>query len=171
VVAATNRRLEDEIKAGRFREDLYYRLNVVAIELPPLRERREDVPELVEHFLATRQVGPVRYRVDPEAMAALLRYDWPGNVRELANVLERAQILAEDHLITPDDLPEVLSASRPGGETGGGDPRHLSEVERQHVRAVLHQEKGNKVHAARALGISRRSLYRLIEKYHLNNGA
>jgi transcriptional regulator with PAS, ATPase and Fis domain len=168
VVAATNRDLAGELRAGRFREDLYYRLNVVAIELSPLRERREDVPELVEHFLATRQVGPLRSRVSPEALAALLRYDWPGNVRELANVLERAQILAEDHLITPDDLPEALSAARPDGEAGG-DPRHLSAVERQHVRAVLHQEKGNKVHAARALGISRRSLYRLIEKYGLNH--
>src|SRR5437588_5538570 len=104
VVAATNRRLEDEIKAGRFREDLYYRLNVIAITLPPLRERRPDIPELVEHFLTTRQVGPVRYRIDPDASDALVRYDWPGNVRELANVLERAQILAEDHLVTVDDL-------------------------------------------------------------------
>jgi transcriptional regulator with PAS, ATPase and Fis domain len=171
VVAATNRDLGEELRAGRFREDLYYRLNVVTIELPPLRERREDVPELVEHFLTTRQVGPLRSRVSPEAMQALAGYAWPGNVRELANVLERAQILAGDHLITLDDLPEALSAVRAGGENGGGDPRHLREVERQHVRAVLQQEKGNKVHAARVLGISRRSLYRLIEKYHLNNGA
>jgi DNA-binding NtrC family response regulator len=168
VVAATNRDLAQELKAGRFRDDLYYRLNVVAIELPPLRERREDIPELVEHFLATRPVGPLRSRVSPEAMQALMSYDWPGNVRELANVLERAQILAEGHVITPDDLPEVLSASAPEGEAYG-DPRHLSVVQRQHVRAVLHQEKGNKVHAARALGISRRSLYRLIEKYGLED--
>jgi DNA-binding NtrC family response regulator len=171
VVAATNRDLAEELKSGRFREDLYYRLNVVTIELPPLRERREDVPLLVEHFLTTRQVGPLRSRVSPEAMQALAHYAWPGNVRELANVLERAQILAEDHLITPDDLPDALSAARPGGEASSGDPRHLSEVERQHVRAVLQQEKGNKVHAARALGISRRSLYRLIEKYGLDGVA
>jgi DNA-binding NtrC family response regulator len=171
VVAATNRDLAEGLKSGRFREDLYYRLNVVAIELPLLRERREDVPLLVEHFLTTRQIGPLRSRIDPEALRALVSYDWPGNVRELANVLERAQILAEDHLITPDDLPEALSAARPrGGEAGGGDPRHLREVERQHVRAVLQQEKGNKVHAARALGISRRSLYRLIEKHGLEGG-
>jgi DNA-binding NtrC family response regulator len=106
VVAATNKSLEDAIRAGQFREDLYYRLNVIAVTLPPLRERREDVPELVEHFLTTRPVGPSRYRIDPGALEALVGYDWPGNVRELANVLERAQILAEDHLITPDDLPE-----------------------------------------------------------------
>jgi DNA-binding NtrC family response regulator len=168
VVAATNRRLEDEIKAGRFREDLYYRLNVVTIFLPPLRERRQDIPELVEHFLSTRQLGRVRSQVDPEALAALLRYDWPGNVRELANVLERAQILAEDHLITLDDLPETLSAGAPvEGHPEDTDPHKLHAVVRRHVQAVLREVKGNKVHAAKALGISRRALYRLLDKYHL----
>jgi DNA-binding NtrC family response regulator len=167
VIAATNRALEDEIRGGRFREDLYYRLNVVSIELPPLRERREDIPELVEHFLTTRQVGPTRSRVQPDALQALLDYPWPGNVRELANVLERAQILTEQHLITPEDLPENIAAARPASGGSPADPRHLSEVERQHVRQVLQQEKGNKVHVARILGISRRALYRLIEKYGL----
>jgi DNA-binding NtrC family response regulator len=166
VVAATNRRLEDEIKAGRFREDLYYRLNVISITLQPLRERREDVSELVEHFLATRQVGPVRYRVDPEAMAALVRYDWPGNVRELANVIERAQILAEGHLITVDDLPDGLMLGPPAGAgEEGGEAHNLYQLQRRHVLAVLREAKGNKVHAAKALGISRRALYRLLEKY------
>jgi DNA-binding NtrC family response regulator len=166
VVAATNRRLEDEIKAGRFREDLYYRLNVISITLPPLRERREDVPELVEHFLATRQVGSVRYRVDPEAMAALVRYDWPGNVRELANVIERAQILAEGHLITVDDLPDnLLLGPAADGGAEEGETQNLHQLQRRHVLAVLREAKGNKVHAARALGISRRALYRLLEKY------
>jgi DNA-binding NtrC family response regulator len=170
VVAATNRNLAEDMRGGRFREDLYYRLNVVAIELPALRERREDIPLLVEHFLATRQVGQARARLAPEAMAALVEYSWPGNVRELANVLERAQILAEGGVITVEDLPEVMGAVAPAAE-GAADPRHLSEVERQHVRAVLQQEKGNKVHAARALGISRRSLYRLIEKHRLEGSA
>jgi DNA-binding NtrC family response regulator len=168
VVAATNRPLEEETKAGHFREDLYYRLNVVTIELPPLRDRPEDIPELVEHFLATRQIGPVPFRVHPEALTALRRHHWPGNVRELANVVERAQILAEEHLINLDDLPENLARPSPGAS--GGDPRHLEEVERRHVLEVLQQEKGNKVHAARVLGISRRSLYRLIEKYGLESG-
>jgi transcriptional regulator with PAS, ATPase and Fis domain len=165
VVAATNRPLEVEQRAGRFREDLYYRLNVIAIPLPPLRERREDIPELVEHFLATRPVGG-RCRISPEALEALRRYEWPGNVRELANVLERAQILAEDHVISADDLPENLAESAP--EPGAaGDPRRLRDVERRHVMDVLRRENGNKVQAARALGISRRALYRLIAKYHL----
>jgi DNA-binding NtrC family response regulator len=168
VVAATNRPLEEEQKAGRFREDLYYRLNVITIDLPPLRERREDIPELVEHFLATRPVGGGRCRIAPDALAALERYDWPGNVRELANVLERAQILAEGHVITTDDLPEgiVETAPEPGEP---GDPRRLRDVERRHVQDVLRKEKGNKVRAARALGISRRALYRLIAKYHLES--
>ena len=167
VIAATHRDLAEEIKAGRFREDLFYRLNVVPIYLPPLRERREDIPELVEHFLTTRQIGPMRARVDAEALKALKAYSWPGNVRELANVLERAQILADNHVITVDDLPENLTAAAPPAAAEGGDPRHLSEVERRHVQSVLQQEKGNKVHAARVLGVSRRSLYRLIEKYRL----
>src|SRR4051812_13300606 len=93
VIAATNKPLEAEQKAGRFREDLYYRLNVVSIDLPPLCERREDIPALVEHFLTTRQLGKDRCQIDREALQAVVNYNWPGNIRELANVLERAQIL------------------------------------------------------------------------------
>jgi DNA-binding NtrC family response regulator len=166
VVAATNKDLAEEQRAGRFRDDLYYRLNVLTITLPALSERRQDIPELVEHFLATRKVGRVSYGIEADALEALCRYDWPGNVRELANLLERAQILAEDAVITLDDLPDavVAEASAPGE---GGDPRHLREVERRHVRAVLAEEGGNKVRTAKALGISRRALYRLIDKYHI----
>jgi DNA-binding NtrC family response regulator len=169
VVAATNRPLEEEIKTGRLREDLYYRLNVVSVELPPLRERREDIAELVEHFLQTRPVGRGRCRADPDALRALERYDWPGNVRELANVLERAQILAEGDVITPDDLPDAVAAAAGPAAAPAGDPRHLREVERRHVAEVLRQEGGNKVHAARALGVSRRALYRLIAKHRLED--
>jgi DNA-binding NtrC family response regulator len=169
VVAATNKVLEDEQKAGRFREDLYYRLNVVMIELAPLRDRREDIPGLVEHFLTMRQVGPVQFKIDAPALQALVGYHWPGNIREMANVLERAQILAENHLITVDDLPEAIVESAPPASAPDADPRHLREVERRHVQHVLNEEKGNKVHAAKALGISRRALYRLIEKYKLES--
>jgi DNA-binding NtrC family response regulator len=170
VIAATNKPLEEEQKAGRFREDLYYRLNVVTIALPPLRERREDIPELVEHFLTTRPVGPVRCQVDPEAMEALMRYDWPGNVRELANVLERAQILAEDNVITRDDLPENMLLL-PAAAAAPASPHDLRDLERRHVLDVLRQLRGNKLQAAKALGISRRALYRLIEKYRLEEAA
>ena len=160
--------------------------------MPALRERSEDVPELVEHFLITRQLGAVRSSVTLEAMEVLVRYDWPGNVRELANVLERAQILAEDHLITVDDLPENLVAvplatescgSSPAGkafrechcpdnpdtETSGGPPVRLDEAERLHVLGVLRQVNRNKAQAAKTLGISRRALYRLIAKHHLED--
>ena len=100
-----------------------------------------------------------------------MRYDWPGNVRELANVLERAQILAEGDAITLDDLPETLTIYHPvaGGEDGESDGQHLHDVQRRHIIAVLREAKGNKVHAAQALGISRRALYRLLDKYHLRD--
>jgi len=167
VIAATNKPLEEEQKAGRFREDLFFRLNVVGIDLPPLRERRQDIPALVEHFLTSRQLGKVRCQIDPEAMRALLSYDWPGNIRELVNVLERAQILAEDSFITLDDLPDNLQVMPAPAEASSTDPLNLSETERRTVRAALEQAKGNKVQAGKLLGISRRALYRLITKYGL----
>jgi DNA-binding NtrC family response regulator len=167
VIAATNKPLEEEIKAGRFREDLFYRLNVVSIVLPPLRDRREDIPALVEHLLTTCQLGKLRCKVDPEAMRTLLSYTWPGNIRELANVLERAQILAEDHVITLDDLPENLHMAPPMEGASGPDTLNLSELERRALQTALHQTKGNKVHAAKLLGISRRAVYRLLAKYGL----
>jgi DNA-binding NtrC family response regulator len=162
VIAATNKSLEEEQKAGRFREDLFYRLNVVRIELPPLRERREDIPALVEHFLSTRQIGNVRRRVDAEAMKALQSYHWPGNIRELANVLERAQILAEDNLITTDDLPDAMHGLPAASDAG---PLNLNELERKNTLAALQQANGNKVRAAKLLGISRRALYRLLARH------
>jgi DNA-binding NtrC family response regulator len=171
VMAATNKPLEEEVKAGRFREDLYYRLNVVTIALPPLKDRRDDIPRLVAHLLQTRPMGKTPFTLDDEAMGVLLGYDWPGNVRELANVLERAQILAEGNTITLDDLPEnLVQSSRPvasGAADLSAEPDNLDLVERRHVEDVLQRNGGNKVQAAKALGISRRSLYRLIDKYGL----
>lgn len=170
VIAATNKNLEDEQKSGRFREDLYYRLNVVAISLPNLRERTGDIPDLVRHFLTTRQIGPAPFQVAPEVLEAFARYEWPGNIRELANVLERAQILAENNTITLDDLPEtMISLPVDAAPPAPADVNKLREVERRHVQAILQQEHGNKVHAARILGISRRALYRLIQKYQLTD--
>jgi DNA-binding NtrC family response regulator len=169
VLAATNKPLEDELKAGRFREDLFYRLNVFAIELPVLRQRKEDIPALVEHFLTTRQLGKVPMRVHADALQALMNYCWPGNIRELANVIERAQILAEDNLITLDDLPESLHRPPPptAASSRGSPTLNLTELERQAMQTALQQARGNKVHAAKVLGISRRALYRLIVKYGL----
>ena len=172
VVAATNKPLEDEVKAGRFREDLFFRLNVISIDLPALKDRREDIPELIAHFLHTRQAGRGLMTVDPAAHAALCAYDWPGNIRELANVLERAQILAEGDTITPDDLPENLGRVGGSAPTAGEpapvvSPDDLDRVEQRHVADVLRRHGGNKMQAAKALGVSRRTLYRLIDKYRL----
>jgi DNA-binding NtrC family response regulator len=168
IVAATNKPLEDEQRAGRFREDLYYRLNVITVPLPPLKDRREDIPLLVEHLLTSRQFGRTPFTVSPEAMARLVGYDWPGNVRELANVLERAQILAEGTVITADDLPDnVIGGPAPPRPADAATPFDLEAVERRHVADVLARLNGNKLQAAKALGISRRALYRLIDKYGL----
>lgn len=172
IIAATNKALEEEQKAGKFREDLFYRLNVFTINLPQLCERKKDLPALIDHFLTTRQIGKQRCSVDPAAMDSLLRYSWPGNVRELANVLERAQILAEDYTITVDDLPDSILAAPPSPsappEKASESPQSLREMERRHVQMILQQAKGNKVAAAKLLGISRRALYRLLDKYQID---
>jgi DNA-binding NtrC family response regulator len=169
VLSSTNRDLRQRIAQGLFREDLFYRLDVVTIALPPLRERREDIPLLVHHFLerATRRQGG-EVRIIEEAMAALMSYDWPGNVRELANVMERALILCSTGHITPHDLS--LSPSTHNGEVwspGGGRPT-LEEVERAYIEKILREEKGNKTKAAAVLGISLRNLYRKIEGYNIS---
>jgi DNA-binding NtrC family response regulator len=172
VVAATNKDLAQEVAAHRFRDDLYYRLNVITLTLPPLRERLEDLPLLVNYFLALGTRGP--RAIDPEALGALMTYRWPGNVRELANVIERAKILAEGPSLTLRDLP--LGIVRPEGVLESPvatavvpavNRNHLADLERQHIQQILAGESGNKARAARALGISRRRLYRLLEKYGL----
>ncbi|QDU26214.1 Transcriptional regulatory protein ZraR [Anatilimnocola aggregata] len=169
LLAATNRDLRNEIKAGRFREDLYYRINVMSLELPPLRERPGDIDLLVDHFLGDD------WHVEDEALQLLNGYNWPGNVRQLLNVLERAKILADDDVIRKKDLPkEVLQgqSSDPATvvhrlATPAQAPDDLNSFQRAKVLSVLQREAFNKAKAARALGISRRKLYRLLEKYDL----
>jgi DNA-binding NtrC family response regulator len=168
IIAATNRDLEQEVAAGRFREDLYYRINVMSLVLPPLRERREDLPLLVRHFL-----GP-DWEVEPDAMEAILNYRWPGNVRQLANALDRATVLAEDRVIALEDLPQEVT--RPAAVCGPltSSEEHtdnLASLERSHIIAVLQKEKGNKARAARALGIHRRKLYRLLERFDIDTAS
>jgi DNA-binding NtrC family response regulator len=172
IIAATNRDLARMVKEGKFREDLFYRLNVVRIVLPPLRERREDIPMLAHHFLqkiATANNQPVRGFV-PETMALLERYRWPGNVRELENVIERTVSLAPGPLIVPDDLPEAVRKAE------AASPRHdeglltLEEVEKRHLIKVLRETGGNKVQAAKVLGIDRRTLYRMAERFGIELG-
>jgi len=165
IIAATNKPLEAEQKTGRFREDLYYRLNVITINLPPLKDRREDIPQLVAHFLKTRPFGKKPPIVEHAAMEMMTAYDWPGNVRELANVIERAQILRVGDVITPDDLPENFGQVASGTPVTPAGPDDLGVLERRHVLEVLDKVGGNKVQAAKSLGISRRSLYRMLAKY------
>ncbi len=171
VIAATNKNLEEEIARGRFREDLYYRLNVFSLQLPPLRERPEDIQPLAEHFLsraAARQGRPFR-GFSPGALAALRRYPWPGNVRELRNVIERGIILARSDFITVDDLPLKVNQPPDGRDAAGpGEPVSLREAERLQVARILRRTRWNKSRAARLLDITRRTLDRKIVEYGLS---
>jgi transcriptional regulator with PAS, ATPase and Fis domain len=161
LLAATNRDLAQEVAAGRFREDLYYRINVLRIHLPPLRERKGDVRLLVEHFAGGE------WQWSEELIRLLERYGWPGNVRQLQNALDRAKILADDEWILPEHLPpEIFRASQGApAPTPSGDAVDLETINRLHVTETLERCSGNKARTARALGISRRTLYRLLEKY------
>jgi DNA-binding NtrC family response regulator len=188
VLGATHRDLPELVRQGRFREDLYYRLNVVTLTLPPLRARRQDIPLLIDHFLrelaARHGRGPVA--VDPEAQRRLLAYDWPGNIRELQNVLERAMLLAEQDVIGPEHLPSDVRAPlgagvgsalgappsqtpapAPGAPGDGAPLRSLEEIERDYVLHVLTATRGNRDETSRVLGISRRTLSRMIQRWNL----
>ena len=159
-VAATNRDLEAESRAGRFRADLYYRLNVVHLELPPLRARPEDVALLVDHFVQrySRQYQVAPKRISAEAMERLRTYAWPGNVRQLQNAIERAFALSVADTITVDDLPPALREHVPIDELPGDRLPTLEEAERHLFAAALRQSGGNKNEAARLLGIDRQRL-------------
>jgi len=161
LLAATNRNLACEIEAKRFREDLYYRINVMSLELPPLRERQGDIRLLVNHFLGTG------WEIEPDALEALERYYWPGNVRQLINALDRAKILCDSETIRVKELPrEVVSPTTSANISSTYESTDdLSTIQRSKVVEVLRREAGNKSKAARALGIDRRKLYRLLEKY------
>ncbi|HYD50268.1 MAG TPA: sigma-54 dependent transcriptional regulator, partial [Terriglobales bacterium] len=173
LIAATNRDLERATAEGMFRSDLFYRLNVVPIHLPPLRQRREDIVPLVEHFIGefSRLYGVEPRRVTPEAMERLVQYAWPGNIRELQNAIERAFALSADPQIGLSDLPAAISR-RPGDALGSGgqapgEPLPLEEIERRNIAAALKHAGGNKNEAARILGIDRQRLYRKLQKYGL----
>jgi DNA-binding NtrC family response regulator len=168
IVAATNRKLEQEVEAGRFREDLYYRLNVIAITAPPLRSRRDDVPLLVDHFLGIycSKNGRARLEVAPEALVKLVDYSWPGNVRELENVIERAAVLCRGNSIGLGDLPEAVTRADARAPSSLvfeiGTP--LAEVESRMIRETLKRTDGDKSTAAQLLGISTRTIYRKLEE-------
>jgi len=170
VIAATNRALEAEVKAGRFREDLFYRLNVIQLRMPPLRERRSDIPAFLEHFLQrfTAELGRSEAAFSPEALELLYGWQWPGNIRELANVVERAATLSDGSIIGPEALPPALrGAELRGGPaeipTSGIDLQaHLDALERRTLEQALERTGGNKTEAAKLLALTFRSLrYRL----------
>jgi DNA-binding NtrC family response regulator len=165
VMAATNKDLTAEITAGRFRADLYYRLNVVHVRMPPLRDRAEDVPLLVSHLLArhARSLGKPISGVDNETMRRLQSAQWKGNVRELDNALERAAILSDEPILTPDDFPTELLAETDPDASGDDLRQFLAHAERNHVRRVLVRCGGDKREAARRLGLGLSSLYRKLE--------
>ncbi len=179
VVAATNRRLEAEVKAGRFREDLFYRLNVITLELPPLRERAGDIPLLAEHFLERQrmELGRPGMRFSPEALAILSAYSFPGNVRQLENIVERAATLADGDALTPASLPPSLrgESERPPAESGQVSlgpgfslERHMDEAERRYLVAAMAQAGGVKTRAADLLGLTFRSFRYRLAKHGLS---
>ncbi|TWT93951.1 sigma-54-dependent transcriptional regulator [Stieleria varia] len=176
LIAATNRDLSDEVAAGNFREDLFYRINVLSLQLPPLREREGDIDRLIDHYL------PVPWHIDDAARDAMNRYSWPGNIRQLINVIQRATILADGNDVTLDDLPseianctDVPSDRSNDQDVSANGSAHqaaplppslkLDDVAKTHVLYVLDKENGNKAKAARVLGIHRRKLYRLLERF------
>ncbi|HLC41766.1 MAG TPA: sigma-54 dependent transcriptional regulator [Methylomirabilota bacterium] len=169
-LTATNRDLKEQIRLGRFREDLFYRLNVITITLPPLRERKGDIPLLVDGLirrLSEKNQTPAR-GVSKLTLERLMNYHWPGNVRELENALERALILAQSSQIQPEDLPLGESAAPQNDNTKASGPfKSLKEVEAEQIRRVLEALGGNESQAARVLGIHRDTLYRKIRRYHI----
>jgi len=173
VIAATNKNLEDEIKEGRFREDLYYRLNVVSLEVPPVRDRREDVSLLADFFL--KRYAEKNKRIlkgfTPRAIDLLMRYEWPGNVRELENVVERAVIMARGEMVTPAEFPEILQeldSEVKATYVNLSPGRTLKDVEQDMIIRTLEDTGGNRTHAAKILGISRRTLQLKLKEYGIN---
>ena len=172
IICASNKDLDREVREGRFREDLLYRINVITIQLPALRERKDDIPLLANYFLRKyeKPLGRTAMRFSKGAMRLLINYPWPGNVRELENTVERSAILAETDVIHTHDLPEklhnVAAAAVASAQTAG---MTLEELEREHLRRVLNEVKGDKVKASQTLGIHLSTLYRKVQRYRLEN--
>ncbi len=172
VIAATNKHLETLVKAHTFREDLFYRLSVVTITLPPLRDRPDDIPLLAEFFLRrfSQEAGKRVERIAPEAMALLTAYPWPGNVREIEHTIERAVVLTQNPTLLPQDLPPELQASPGGKPVRDSQVLPLREIERRHLLFALERAKGNRKRAAEWLGVTRRTLYRMAARHGVKLG-
>jgi DNA-binding NtrC family response regulator len=169
IIAATNADLMQRVKEGRFREDLFYRLNVIEIVVPPLRDRRDDVPLLIKHYLDmfAKEAGKKIRDIDYEAMQAMMAYDWPGNIRELRNTLERAVVLAEGEVITLHDLPDKFRTIDVEGPSTSSLRQALDDFEREYIRRGLAENKGNKEQTAERLGIDLATLYRKLKKLRI----
>ncbi len=168
IIAATNRELEKAVVEGKFREDLFYRLHVIPIPVPPLRERRDDIPLLVDHFIKKYNTEKRSARgVSPEAMQLFLSYNWPGNVRELENVIQEAIALGSSDWIRPIDLPKRLRSKERKEKRISSDVKSLKEIEKDAIVRVLAITSGNKLDAARILGIGKTTLYEKLKKYGL----
>ena len=170
LIAATNRDLANEVAAGRFREDLYYRVNVLSITIPPLRERIQDIPLLVKHVLGDA------WQIGAGVAELFQRCNWPGNIRQLVNALERAKILADGNAIELPNLPPELrqvsalpSDSLADSSPNIGDAVPMASISQLHIKEVLKRNQGNKAKAARELGIARRSLYRILDKMNASD--
>ena len=169
IIAATNADLMQRVKEGRFREDLYYRLNVIEIHMPSLRERRDDIPVLIKHFMEVfaKEAGKTIKDIDYEAMQALLAYDWPGNIRELRNTIERATVLADGEVITMHDLTDKFRTLDIEGVSTSSLRQALDTFERDYIRRSLTESKGNKEAAAGKLGVDLATLYRKLKKLRI----
>lgn len=168
LVSATNRDLEREVASGNFREDLFYRINTIVANVPPLRRRKDDIPALINHFLASQTHAYLNRgkQMDEEAMKLMMAYEWPGNIRELQNVCERLQILCEGHTIMIGDVPENIRNPERSDETGEYDPSiTLGELEKRFILKALAHFDGNKTQAAQALGITIKTLYNKLHEY------
>jgi transcriptional regulator with PAS, ATPase and Fis domain len=169
VIAATNRDLKTAIEEGDFREDLYYRLNVVNIHIPPLRERKEDIPLLMAVFVKefSKENGKNIEAIEPKTRMLLYNYPWPGNVRELRNCIESAVVMSKSSIITMDDLPPHIHSDSDQEYLKISAGSTLADIEREAIRATLLQQNGNKTRAAEVLGIGRKTLHRKLQEYGL----
>jgi DNA-binding NtrC family response regulator len=173
IISATNKDLKHEIENGRFREDLYYRLNVVNIHLPPLRERKEDIPLLVSAFIKefAQENGKAVEGIDSRARAMLYNYSWPGNIRELRNCIESAVVMTKSSIITADDLPPSVTQDSDTDYIKISLGSTMSQAEEEIIRSTLNAQKGNKSKTAEILGIGRKTLHRKIAEYGIETGS
>ena len=167
IITATNRNIGDEVEKGAFRRDLFYRLNVVGIELPPLRERKSDIPVLVEYFIKLYAKNHAKriYSLTPEALDCLIKYPFPGNVRELGNIIEQAVVLSRGDIVTIRDMPLRICSGEEKPKGNMSLEKKVEKLERASLRKALRETGGNKSAAARSLGISERKIRYMLKKY------